>query len=94
MSKEVIIFAIVLPTIILMWSGLLIYLYKDAEKINTEIEAVKKLAKDAKTLDEVVTAYDQLLIVGKKCWHRNDIAKLNVILAILQTKHEIICQEK
>lgn len=93
MDKLVIIF---LGSLVIIFGAIasIMYLIKSAQKIHVKLDIVEKEAKDANTEDELTTAWENLKIVNKECWHRSFGSRVIKIRTILETKYELLYKDK
>ena len=68
------------------WFGVL----RPTHKLFVSLRELRTRAEEAETLDEVNASWDDLVLISKKCWHRNQGAETHIIAAILKTKHKIL----
>ena len=70
------------------------YLWKETNKIFDKLDKVKTLAKKAFTIKELNMAWYKLQEVRKECWNQYQLADIKEIKAIIETKYEMLCQNK
>ena len=91
-EATIIILAITLFGIILLISGM--FLLKSEDNLYTKINNIKELAENANTITELDNIVDQLIEVKKECWHRTHSNAIMIIITIIKTKKEMLCQNK
>ena len=72
----------------------IMYLIKSAQKVHVKLDIVEKEAKDANTEDELITAWENLKVVNKECWHRSFGTRVIKIKTILETKYQLLYGDK
>lgn len=94
MSKEMLVFGIIIPLYVIVLFISSIWAFKHENKITKEIAEVKKLADNANTLEELDEAWIALVKVNEKCWHVSRTTSIVRIRTIIETKDKMLCQNK
>lgn len=60
--------------------------------VNTheKLNSLKEKAKIAKTQEELLTLYEELIEVNKECWHNSFTSKVIEVKTIIETKYEML----
>lgn len=89
-TPELVIIACILLLFFVAVIKSLTYMINTGEKVFDELRVIKQKALDAKTKSQLQAAWEELIEVNKKCWHKSHNQRVVEIKAIIETKFDMI----
>jgi hypothetical protein len=65
-----------------------------AAKLHAKLDRIQEMARNAKTLDATVKAFDELSMLKADCWHHTFAYRYLEIRAVLTTKYDIYKEQE